>query len=118
MRTIVALLLLLLASVLPAEESRPDPILIEDRIFENLSGEALRLENREDVVVRGFRCRSVGVAIRLVNCRRITIQSCAIGDLGILGFDTRGGRSDIRILDNVITGFRDDVQGGHLIPTD
>lgn len=118
MRTLVVVLVLTLGGLAVAEEAEAPRTLIEGRTFRDTAGEALRLENEEDVVVRGCRFENVGVAIRLVNCRRITIQSCAIRDVSILAIDVRGGCTDIRILDNVLTGFRDDVQGGHLISTE
>jgi len=89
--------------------------LIEGETFQGKAGEALRLENRENVTIRNCRFHDVGVAIRLVGCRGITIESCVISDVTLQGIDVRGGCSDIRILNNRMEGFRSDVQGGHLI---
>ena len=62
MQTPAALLLLFVGGLALAEEPEPNRTAIADRTFEGLAGEALRLENGEDVVVRDCRFRDVGVA--------------------------------------------------------
>ena len=92
--------------------------LIEGKKFEHHPGVAIQLENREHVTIRRCLFHDVGVAVRLKNCRHITIDSCMMTDLTIQGIDVREGCADIRIVNNHMSGFRSDVQGGHFISTE
>ncbi len=114
------LIVFLLSVCSPALSEEPTPVesLIENKIFKGLAGEAIRLENREHVTIRRCRFINVGIAVRLINCRIVTIESCVMSDLTIMGIDVRGGCSDIRIVNNRMTGFRANVQGGHFISTE
>lgn len=118
MRLIGILLVLSVCAPALCKEPTPAEDLIENRTFKGMAGEAIRLENREDVTIRRCRFQDVGIAVRLINCRRITIEACVMSDLTIMGIDVRGGCSDIRILNNRMTGFRSNAQGGHFISTE
>ena len=118
MRVLVALLVLGLGGPALCEDEGPSDQVIENRTFQGLAGEAIRLENAERVTIRGCRFHDVGIAVRLVHCRLVTIESCVMSDLRIMGIDVRGGCSDIRIVNNHLEGFRSDVQGGHFISTE
>ena len=108
-------------AALEAAPKKPLPAagkLIEGKLFKGMAGEALRLENEHHVTVRGCVFENVGIAVRLVGCTHVTIENCVMRDLCIMGVDVRGGCSDIRIANNVMHGFRGDVQGGHFISTE
>jgi parallel beta-helix repeat protein len=90
---------------------------IENKTFENIEGVAIHARQKSNLLIRNCIFDNVGVAIRLDDCHNVTIESCLIKNLTIQGIDIRGGCSDIRVRGNILEGFRDDVQGGHLIAT-
>lgn len=91
--------------------------IIQGKNFED-SNIGVMLVDREDVVIRDCTFTNVAVPIRLKNCRNIIVQSCKIKDIGSQGIDIREGCRGIRILNNDLNGFRNDVQGGHFISTE
>lgn len=95
-----------------------DRDLIQGENFEDKNGVGVFLEDRENVTIRDCTFTNVSVPIRLKNCRNIIVQSCKLKDIGSQGIDIRQGCRGIRILNNDLNGFRDDVQGGHFISTE
>ncbi len=104
--------------VLGAADAAAGPELIEGKTYKQLAGVAIELQDRQRVTIRRCLFSDVGVAIRLKNCRDVTIDSCLMADLTIQGIDVREGCADIRIVNNRMSGFRSDVQGGHFISTE
>ena len=91
--------------------------LIQNETFEDNDGVAIFLKDRENVTIRDCTFNNVLVPIRLKNCRNIIVQSCKIKGIGARGIDIQEGCQGIRILNNDLNGFQDDVQGGHFIAT-
>lgn len=115
---VMLVLVLVCCGAALGEEAGPSDLLIENKTYQGISGEAIRLENAERVTIRNCRFVDVGIAVRLINCRMVTIDSCVMSELTIMGIDIRGGCSDIRVVGNRMTGFRSNVQGGHFISTE
>lgn len=78
---------------------------------------ALSVANKTNVVIDGCLFQNVGIAIVLTNCSNVTIKNCVLTNLTSGGIILQGICTNVSIFHNVLYGFQDGYQGGHMIAT-
>ena len=97
--------------------SAQDPNVIENQTFADTASHAINVTT-DGTIVRNCRIMNCFSAIRIANCKNVTIEDCEITGCRALGILITGDSvENVTIRNCKISGWSTDLQGGHFLQT-